>query len=123
MSKTTTRIYSVKRHGKTFAMVRAAHPSTSIRHAIRHDYAADVATQDEIVDWLGMGGRIEDASGEEKPFDEPKPKAEPVPQPFDGYETRRTVPLNQTGAANAQHPAAAARDFTEQRREHLVGNR
>ena len=65
---TTTRIYQVKRDdGSKPRLVRASTPAQAVRHVIRNEYIADVASQDDLVALLGSGVTVEAASAEPQP--------------------------------------------------------
>lgn len=64
MSKTTTprRVYAVHHAGTgTTRLVRAVNAATAVRHVVRTDYTAEVASQDDLIDLLSAGTRVEDA--------------------------------------------------------------
>ncbi len=61
MSKTPKRIYLVAdRESSTTRLVRATNPSQAIRHVAQR-FAADVASQDDLVALLATGTKVEDA--------------------------------------------------------------
>lgn len=60
-----SRIYKVE--GPTpeqTRLVRAATPAQAIRHAVRSDYAATVAAQEDLVELLGRGVTVETAGAD-----------------------------------------------------------
>jgi hypothetical protein len=60
----TTRIYNVF-DGKTDRLIRAGNPAQALRHVAKASFTVRVATQDDLVDVVGRGGKVEDASKEE----------------------------------------------------------
>jgi hypothetical protein len=59
------RIYKVEGPlPESVRLVRAANRNQAIRHAVKNDYRADVATQDELVELLVSGIAVEDVSNE-----------------------------------------------------------
>ena len=60
-----TRIYAVTVEGKHKKLVRAASQAAAIRHVAKPMFAADVATQDELVELAGKGVKVEDAASED----------------------------------------------------------
>lgn len=61
-----TRIYKVE--GPTpeqTRLVRAGTPAQAIRHAVRSDYTATVAAQEDLVVLLGRGVTVETAGSDE----------------------------------------------------------
>lgn len=98
MSKTPTprRVYAVHHAGtSTTRLVRAVNVATAVRHVVRTDYTAEVASQDDLIDLLSAGTRVEDAGADdgEPPVKvlrftatsaEPPPERDPrVPDMFD----------------------------------------
>lgn len=61
---TPKRIYHVtdSTEGGGEHLVRASTPAAAIHHVVRNRYRANVAAQDTIVDLLGAGQKVEDAS-------------------------------------------------------------
>lgn len=57
----TQRIYLVS-NGKDARLVRASNQAQAVRHVVRNTFTASVASQDELVDALGKGIKVEDAS-------------------------------------------------------------
>lgn len=55
------RIYLVTRKGSHHRLVRATTPAQAVRFAAGSDYQADVATQQNLVEWLGNGLKVEEA--------------------------------------------------------------
>jgi hypothetical protein len=62
--KNQRRIYFVSL-GDTQGMVRASSKAQAIAHVMR-DMVAEVATQEQIVSWVGNGEKIEDAPQADK---------------------------------------------------------
>lgn len=60
---TPTRIYLVTDHsdGGSF-LIRAAHPAQAVSMIVRNRYQAEVASQEQIVEMLGLGANVIDAS-------------------------------------------------------------
>lgn len=60
---TATRIYIVTGpDGRVVQLVRAAHPTQAIRYAVSNDYKASVATQEQLVEQIGSGAVVYDAT-------------------------------------------------------------
>jgi hypothetical protein len=57
----STRIYLVTNGASDPRLVRAGTPAQAIRHVTKPIYAAEVASQDQLVAWLGKGTKVEDA--------------------------------------------------------------
>ncbi len=56
------RIYKVEGPlPESVRLVRAQNKNQAIRHAVRNDYRADLATQDELVELVQSGVAVEDA--------------------------------------------------------------
>lgn len=99
MTKTQTprRVYAVRHIATgTTRLVRAVNVATAVRHVVRTDYTAEVASQDDLIDLLSAGTRVEDAGADdlgEPPVKvlrftatvaEPPPERDPrVPDMFD----------------------------------------
>jgi len=63
MSKTPTRIYAVKRQANgTTRLVRATSQAQALRHVAVDEYDVDVASQDQLVNALGVGISVETAT-------------------------------------------------------------
>ncbi len=63
MSKTPTRIYAVKRQSSgTTRLVRATSQAQALRHVALDEYDVDVASQDQLVNALGVGIAVETAT-------------------------------------------------------------
>lgn len=81
MTKITTtprRVYAIHHIASgTTRLVRASNAATALRHVVRSDYSAEVASQDDLIELLTSGTRVEDAGTE----DEPAPVAAPAPAP------------------------------------------
>ena len=61
-----TRIYKVEGPTlETTRLVRAATPAQAVRHAVRSDYTATVAAQQDLVELLGRGVVVETAGSDE----------------------------------------------------------
>lgn len=60
----TTRIYHVvdTAEGGSQHLVRAANPAAAIRHVVRDRYRASVAGQETIIELLGSGQKVLDAT-------------------------------------------------------------
>jgi hypothetical protein len=59
------RIYKVEGPlPESVRLVRAANRNQAIRHAVRNDYRAELATQDELVELITSGTPVEDAATE-----------------------------------------------------------
>ena len=54
------RIYAVK-DGDTTRLVRASHPSVAISHVARSKFSAAVASQEQIVEAMNTGTKVETA--------------------------------------------------------------
>ena len=66
------RIYVVHpKAGGQPRLVRAAHPSNALRHVAQAEYTVKVATQDDIVDLVGKGAKVESIDAEQMPIDSP----------------------------------------------------
>lgn len=57
------RIYQVKL-GENKRLVRSGHPATALMHVARDVATVSVATQEEIVDCMSAGIKVEDAKAE-----------------------------------------------------------
>ncbi len=68
-AKTKTRIHLVTVLGKA-RLVRAATKNQAIRHVARDLIAARLASQDDLVEQLGAGMKVEDATSEPSDQDE-----------------------------------------------------
>jgi len=65
VSKTPTRIYTVKRRGATSVrLVRATSQAQALRHVALDEYTVEVAGQDELVRALHDGADVETAAAE-----------------------------------------------------------
>lgn len=62
-SQTPTRIYAVTL-GETTRLVRASHPSTAARHVAKDLLTVAVATQEQLVQMVSKGQKVE-VAGEE----------------------------------------------------------
>ena len=63
---TPTRIYAVLALGaKHPRLVRASHPATALRHVAESAFSVDVASQDDIVNAMEAGAKVEDLRGEQ----------------------------------------------------------
>ena len=60
-SKTPTRLYRVTSPTRT-RLIKATSPAQAARFAVGSDYAAQVATQMDLVDLLGQDVKVEDAT-------------------------------------------------------------
>lgn len=59
---TATRIYAVTNKETGFEhLVRAANQAQAIRHAARNQFAVEVATQDQLVELIAAGVKVEEA--------------------------------------------------------------
>lgn len=63
-----TRIYVVKpvADGGKPRLVRATHPANALRHVADSDYSVTVATQDELVELVLAGAKVEAISAEQQ---------------------------------------------------------
>ena len=60
-----TRIYAVLALGaKHPRLVRASHPATALRHVAESAFSVDVASQDDIVNALQSGAKVEELHAE-----------------------------------------------------------
>ncbi len=76
---TATRIYIVT-IGESDRLVRATHPSQALMHVVRDIAAVGVASQDELVDCLADGIKVESAMEEHSPAPAPaESKTLPLP--------------------------------------------
>lgn len=67
-SKQKTRVYVVtQQDGAPVALVRAVSKAAAVNHAVKRDFRADVATQDELIDLVGAGWRVDVAGAEDPP--------------------------------------------------------
>lgn len=56
------RIYLVTRKGSHHRLIRAGTPAQAVRFAAWSDYRAEVASQENLVEWLGNGLKVEEAA-------------------------------------------------------------
>lgn len=65
-----TRIYLVAKAAGTGDeqghLVRAATQAQAVRHVVRNTYQAEVATQEQLVDLMTAGAKVEDAGEEQE---------------------------------------------------------
>lgn len=74
-----SRIYLVKdRATGGMRLVRAIHPTRALGHVAATSYDVRVAEQDDIVDAMTAGVRVETAGVEAPPADEPAPVIAPL---------------------------------------------
>lgn len=60
----SNRIYVVSKGTDFVALVRASHPQQAVNHVVKDQFAAGVASQDDLVALLAKGVKVQDA----KPF-------------------------------------------------------
>jgi hypothetical protein len=66
-TKTQTRIYLVEATATTASrLVRATHPAHALGHVARSAFTVAVATQDQLVDLLAEGVKVEDIKQEQR---------------------------------------------------------
>lgn len=63
----STRIYVVRDKDTNIHLVRAAHPQQAIGHVVKNQFEARVASQDDLVQHLAAGKKIEEAKPEQAP--------------------------------------------------------
>ena len=68
-SKTARRIYKIRDtesrdDERAYALVRATNPAQAIRHVVRDRFTADVASQDDLVELVGHGLKVQTAGDE-----------------------------------------------------------
>ena len=74
-----TRIYAVTNRETGFEhLIRATNQAQAVRHAARNQFTVDVATQDQLVELVAAGVKVEDSS-------------EMLAEKFDGYVMGRLV--------------------------------
>ena len=56
---TATRIYLVKSSGGEVRLVKASVPSQAITHVAKQSFSARIATQDDLVEALSGGAKVE----------------------------------------------------------------
>lgn len=56
---TSTRIYLVKGSNGEVRLVKASVPSQAITHVAKQSFSARIATQDDLVDALSNGAKVE----------------------------------------------------------------
>lgn len=64
---TPARIYVVQdNETNEKTLVRAANQAQAVRHVVKHRFAVELASQDVLVELLGIGETVETASGEQE---------------------------------------------------------
>jgi hypothetical protein len=96
---TATRIYHVNLEGNQF-LVRASHPNAALMHVARSVSAVRVASQDDLVNCLADGIKVESAKEEAAPEPAPAPAEDkslplwPMPTPASsGFTDPQKAPL------------------------------
>jgi|GEM_PF-1132267 len=121
--QTPRRVYAINHPSTgTTRLVRAVNVAAALRHVVRSDYTAEVATQDDLIDLLSAGTRVEDAGADdlgEPPVNAMRVTLGAAPAPALQHERDPRVPdmfedapadpvtVLDGGPASAQEPAAA----------------